>query len=242
MQKRCGVGIILGWLMLWTAGSVGAEPALSDPYLLALGGRLYDNWSVVLNRKPPKETHPSYPATGSAKGSATWRCKECHGWDYRGTEGRYATGQHATGIRGIQAWRGREPAEVVALLRGAAHGYTPEMIPDAEARALGLFVSQGQLDQAQLVDAQGKARGEARRGMPFFQTICAFCHGLNGRKINFGTEQAPEYLGDAAQDNPWEVLHKMRNGQPGKEMVSLRMLPEAELAHILAFVQALSEK
>lgn len=242
MGKKRGVGVLLGLLFGWSTGILWANPLdLSEPYLLSWGGRLYDDWSLVVNIRPPKTIHPSYPATGSQKGAATWRCKECHGWDYLGKAGRFATGEHATGIRGIQAWRGRDPADVVALLRNANHGYTPEMISDAAAHALGLFVSKGQVEMSLFIDEKGKAKGDPERGKAFFQTICAFCHGMDGKKINFGTEKKPEYLGDAARDNPWEVIHKMRHGEPGKEMISLRMLPELEPANILAFEQSLPE-
>ncbi|MBF0134876.1 MAG: hypothetical protein H7833_15595 [Magnetococcus sp. DMHC-1] len=232
------LGAVFGLAMksLW-AGS----DELTEPYLLALGGRLYDDWSVTLNIKPPKTTHPAYPATGTKKGMVTWRCKECHGWDYLGKDGRFAKGEHATGIRGIQAWQGRDPADVVALLRKPTHGYTPEMFPDDAAYALGLFVAKGQIDMTKFIDDQGKARGDPKRGIQVYQTICAFCHGMDGKKINFGTDKEPEHLGTAARENPWEVIHKMRNGQPGKEMISLRMLPELEPAHILSYEQTLPE-
>lgn len=230
-------GIILG--MLPGLGLAAGE--LSEPYLLALGGRLYDNWSVVLNIKPPKTTHPAYPATGKEKGSGTWRCKTCHGWDYLGRDGRFASGEHASGIQGIQAWKGRDPAAVVALLRDKVHGYTPKMLPDEAAHALGMFVAKGQVDMAKYIDAQGKGRGDPKRGIQFFQTICAFCHGLDGKKINFGTQDNPEGLGATARENPWEVIHKMLNGQPGKEMISLRMLPELEPSHIVSYEQTLPQ-
>lgn len=242
MGKQNGLGVLLGLLFGWTSGILWAAPLdLSEPYLLAWGGRLYDNWSVVLNIKPPKTTHPSYPATGTKKGSVTWRCKECHGWDYLGKEGRYATGSHATGIRGLQAWRGADPTDVVALLRNTVHGYTQEMISDAAAHALGLFVSKGQVDMSLFIDDTGKAKGDPERGQLFFQTICAFCHGIDGKEINFGTDKEPEYLGNVAKENPWEVIHKLHNGQPGQEMLSLRMLPALEIANILAFGQSLPE-
>ncbi|MBF8273331.1 MAG: hypothetical protein HW380_2436 [Magnetococcales bacterium] len=234
-------GVVLGLLLGTPSGVVQAETELSEPYLMALGGRLYDNWSVVLNVKPPKATHPAYPATGKGKGPGTWRCKECHGWDYLGKEGRYASGGHATGIRGIQAWKGRDPAAVVALLRDSVHGYSRDMISDTAAHALGVFVSKGQVDMTRYIDNQGKAKGDPKRGIQVYQTICAFCHGLDGKKINFGSDKELEFLGDAARENPWEVIHKMLNGQPGQEMTSLRMLPEEEPGNILSYEQALGE-
>lgn len=51
------------------------------------------------------------------------------------------------------------------------HGYIPEMLPDAAAHALGLFVSKGQIDFFPLLDAQGKSRGDPRRGIQLFQTM-----------------------------------------------------------------------
>ena len=34
-------------------------------------------------------------------GADTWRCKECHGWDYAGKDGAYGSGDHRTGIVGV---------------------------------------------------------------------------------------------------------------------------------------------
>ncbi|MDP2935449.1 MAG: hypothetical protein Q8O86_03045, partial [Dehalococcoidia bacterium] len=35
-----------------------------------------------------------------------------------------------------------------------------------------------------------------------------------------GTEAEPEFVGTIAVDNPWELLHKVRSGQPGAAMPS----------------------
>ncbi len=66
------------------------------------GGKRYDNWAAALMKAPPDKTHPAYPASGKEKGAATWRCKECHGWDYKGKDGAYGKGSHYTGIKGIR--------------------------------------------------------------------------------------------------------------------------------------------
>ncbi|MDI6800760.1 MAG: hypothetical protein QMD01_01690, partial [Thermodesulfovibrionales bacterium] len=71
---------------------------------LVMGGVLYDNWLAELRVKADK-THPSYPAEGKQKGAATWRCKECHGWDYKGKDGDYSKGNaRYTGIKGITGY------------------------------------------------------------------------------------------------------------------------------------------
>lgn len=56
---------------------------------IAFGGQLYDNWMELTAGTAPSGTHPAYPQTGSKKGKSTWRCKECHGWDYLGKDGGY---------------------------------------------------------------------------------------------------------------------------------------------------------
>ena len=61
-------------------------------WAISRGGQLYDKWWEVIEAEEPKTTHPAYPAKGEKKGSATWRCKECHGWDYKGVDGAYGKG------------------------------------------------------------------------------------------------------------------------------------------------------
>ena len=69
---------------------------------LIRGGKLYDKWYAVIKAKGPNETHPAWPASNTKKkGATTWRCKSCHGWDYQGKDGAYASGSYTTGIKGI---------------------------------------------------------------------------------------------------------------------------------------------
>ena len=51
----------------------------------------------------PEEDHPLWATQDSntRSGDDTWRCKECHGWDYKGKAGAYASGKHFTGIKGV---------------------------------------------------------------------------------------------------------------------------------------------
>ena len=63
-------------------GGIPAAP--TEDWEIGFGGRLYDNWFEALATDEPEGTHPSYPAVGLQQGAATWRCKECHGWDYKG--------------------------------------------------------------------------------------------------------------------------------------------------------------
>jgi thiosulfate dehydrogenase len=71
---------------LTSESSARYDPDLWD---IARGGQLYDNWALALDRELPGESHPSYPPVGRREGGTTWRCKECHGWDYMGEDGAY---------------------------------------------------------------------------------------------------------------------------------------------------------
>ena len=67
-----------------------AAVAAETESAIARGGRLYDKWFAENKAAKPTADHPSYPHQGGKYGKdASWRCKECHGWDYRGNEGAY---------------------------------------------------------------------------------------------------------------------------------------------------------
>ena len=216
---------------------------LTDVWNVAHGGTLYDAWWKVVMRPAPKETHPSYPANGKQKGSSTWRCKECHGWDYMGMDGAYSKGSHYTGIPGIRSMANADPKTIHEILMNDTHRYTEDMLPHEAMEKIALFVSQGQIDMDRYIDRKTKkSKGDAQRGAPAFQTICAVCHGFDGKAMNFHSADDPEYIGTIAKANPWEFLHKARFGQPGVPMISLITLPMESLADILAYAQTLPEK
>lgn len=219
--------------------STPADP--SEAWTLAYGGRLYDQWAEILDQNLPARTHLSYPKTAQQKGSDTWRCVECHGWDYKGASGAFATGEHATGIKGIGGMAGAEPERIVALLRNGTHRYTPEMLPDAAARQLAVFVSKGQIDMSASIEA-GRFKGEAQRGKAAFQNLCATCHGYDGKVQNFGSTSEPKYVGTIAAENPWRFLHKIRNGRPGEAMPANLWMDPGVLADIGAYAQTLPTK
>lgn len=186
---------------------------------VAEGGRYYDKWWVDTGLQEPKESHPAYPVTAKKKGSATWRCKECHGWDYRGRDGAYASGSHYTGIPGIRAYADADPSAVLAILVNATHQYDRILSREVLNR-LSLFVVHGQLDMSQYIDSQTRqVNGIASKGRATFEDNCAKCHGRDGREMNLAHDADKiEYVGTIARNNPWEVLHKIRNGQPDSEM------------------------
>jgi len=219
-----------------TFGPVPAQDmaSLSEAYMISRGGQLYDKWWVSLKVEKPEKTHPAYPEAGKKSGADTWRCKECHGWDYKGAEGAYSKGSHFSGIKGIAAMAGTDPAKIVDLLRAAPHGYTPDMLPDEAISELALFVSKGQADPAPFV-IDGKPKGDLAAGKVYFESICSGCHGLDGKKV-----KDADPLG-AISGNTVEMLHKVLNGQPGEAMPALRVLDPQIAADIVVYLQTLPE-
>jgi thiosulfate dehydrogenase len=215
----------------------GKPSVPSDPWTIAAGGRIYDNWWEALDRKAPVSTHPAYPASGKKSGAATWRCKECHGWDYRGRDGVYGKGSHYTGIKGIAGAAGKPEAEIAAIVRGSEHGYTPEMISDRELMRLAAFVSRGQVDMSKHIDLATRTliAGDPERGRGVFQTVCAACHGYDGRLLDWGGDGEHAYVGTEAKAAPDEVLHKILNGHPGVAMVNLRAFPVEDAVDVLSY-------
>lgn len=218
-------------------------PTLTEAWLIGRGGRLYDDWVAELEADTPKGSHPAYPTSGKVKGYATWRCKECHGWDYRGRDGAYGQGVHYTGIKGVHGVRVMAPEKIQQIIQNETHGFTVETIPAAEMKSLTMFLSRGQIDMDRHIDRKTKsAKGEARHGAPIFQTTCAVCHGLNGKEIKLSTLGEPQSLGPLCRQIPWKVLHKIRSGQPGVSMISLASLEIQRQIDVLAYCQTLPLK
>lgn len=225
------------------SSSQSVDPEIWD---IARGGQLYDDWMAVLEHVEPQGNHPAYPSIGKKEGKATWRCRECHGWDYMGEDGAYGKGGHYTGIKGLRRAVGMDIDKLMAIIRDETHQYTEAMLPNTAVRKLALFVSRGQVGMDQYIDrSTRRARGDLRRGASFFQTVCAICHGFDGAKMVSKSETALAafgdrgYLGTISSDNPWETLHKIRNGQPGVGMVALRVLSTQDQVDVLAYLQTL---
>jgi len=204
-----------------------------------LGGRLYDNWWTELGLAEPVLDHPLWafrpdPVSNTRTGADTWRCKECHGWDYKGVDGQYGAGPHRTGIPGILGTT-LGAAGLFDLLKeppsngggaGIPDGHDfGTVLPDIHINDLVAFVLSGAIDDdAYINKVTGEFIGDAVTGEELYQfggsPACAVCHGADGATINFGTPESPVYVGTIAVDNPWELMHKIRFGQPAAPMPS----------------------
>ena len=219
-------------------GALFPVPVLAEEIesSVARGGRLYDNWISSLAAEAPKENHSAWPASNTSKsGAVTWRCKSCHGWDYKGRDGAYAAGSYKTGILGITRFVNAEPAKIVEIMRDKTHGLG-ERLKDQDLQDLALFVSKGQVDYDPMIDRASKAaKGNVAKGEVYYNTICAGCHAKDGTK----PKDMPESLGKLMTDNPWETTHKVLNGQPAEPMPAMRAIDRQVVADIIAYLATL---
>ncbi len=191
------------------------------------GGLLWDRWWKVNGAPQPSGTHPLYPPGGPQSGSATFRCKECHGWDYKGVDGAYGTpgGSHYTGIPGVFGTT-LTTSDLKDIIKTTSvpngHGFEAYGLSDSDIDDLVAFIETAMIDTDLYVDAQGAFLGDPVQGKVNYDVLgsCAACHGSEGTAINFRTPVDPEWVGTIAADNPWELLHKIRFGNPGTSMPS----------------------
>jgi thiosulfate dehydrogenase len=237
------ITLIITILISWQPISAGGEKDLTvEEYRkIARGGLLYDKWYSILEVKT-EGTHPSYPAEGKKNGESTWRCKECHGWDYKGREGAYSGGSHYTGIKGIRDFVSRKPGDVMKVLNDKNHSIG-KIASAGTLEEIAFFVSYGQLDMDAYIDRKTKkVSGNLSNGEKIFLSTCAKCHGEDGKKINFKPDEKPEYLGTLANKNPWETLHKLRFGQPTSNMISMLFVDIRDQVDVLSYSQTLPVK
>ena len=173
----------------------------------------------------------------------TWRCKECHGWDYLGAEGIYRRGSHYTGIPGVMGAAGRDPASLLPILRDANHPYTTEMITDEEMLRVATFLSQGLVDMRSFIDDETRTVrtdvGDMARGRAIFQTTCAACHGFDGRALDWGEDGAHNFVGTEAASLPDEVFNKISNAHPGVAMINLHAFSLEDRISVLRYIATL---
>ena len=163
--------------------------------------------------------------TNTRTGTDTWRCKECHGWDYKGKGGAYSKGSHYTGFVGVyDAGNSKSPEQLVEILKGSTdirHDFS-KALDGQSLTDLASFLSQSLINETPYIDYAAKKPigGNAIRGAQLYSGVCAACHGPDGKQLNFGSAEGPEYVGTIAVDNPWEFVHKVRFGNAGTSMPS----------------------
>jgi len=212
-------------LLLIGTGFIFARDFSKENPDLVVGAQLYDKWYAVLGVEAPLGEMPiwSRQSTNSRSGPDTWRCSECHGWDYKGNTGAYASGSHYTGFPSlIITTQNMTEADIVGHLKGdkdPAHNFS-KYLDDNSMQQLAVFLKNGLIDDSQYIDSTSLKviGGDLEHGKELFQSTCAECHGEDGKKIIFRTEGIDEYLGSVANRDPYRFLHRTRFGVAGTEM------------------------
>ena len=250
------VGLVSGLLVLAACAPAAAPPAPTPQptptaqapsgAALAHDGRLYDDWAKEIKATVPTGNQPLWAlqTTNTRTGAITWRCKECHGWDYKGKDGAYGKGSHKTGFPGVLSASAQSKDQLLAALKGTknpSHDFA-SLLGDLHAGHIVDFLKAGMIDLAPYVDsATKKAVGaNAAEGKKLFDSTCVACHGADGRTLKFGEE----VVGTIASDNPWEFVHKVRFGQPGAPMPTAVELgwTMQQVVDVLGYAQTLPTK
>lgn len=210
-----------------------------EGFVISLGGKLYDDIWVTTGDKPPAGRHPAYPKSLPDIGSDSYRCPACHGWDYMGKDGHLAKAAEGVPFRSLRYLAGEDPQKIAELINAAPHILPKGNMPNLAVEILSLFISLGQYDHESFFDAKGKAKGDPARGRNIFEGACMTCHRPDGRAILTGEKGDRSSLGWIARNRPEQALHKIINGVPGAEMLSVRFLGADQLADLLAYVQLL---
>jgi mono/diheme cytochrome c family protein/ribosomal protein L37AE/L43A len=236
--------VVNEWTDADVANVLAYVQTLPEDGELNLGGQLYDKWWEIAGADEPTGDQPLWASqdTNTRSGTDTWRCKECHGWDYMGADGAYGSGSHFTGFPGVFGAAPQPEEELTAWLNGSANSdHDFSVMGDLAMAALVKFMREEMTDITAFIGDDKAVAGDAGLGKEMFENTCAACHGTDGKEINFGDEDDPEYVGTVGRDNPWEFLHKAGYGQPGAPMPSGFGLGWTldDLANLAAYVQTL---
>jgi mono/diheme cytochrome c family protein len=236
-------------ILILGVGTVSAHHSNASGDDISTGAQLYDKWFAVLGVQAPAGNMPIWErqTSNTRSGPDTWRCSECHGWDYKGSEGVYASGAHSTGFPNVAKLAASMPeSEIVNHLKGSkdpSHDFSKYM-NDADLNKLAKFLKEGIQDDSASIDAVTlKAKGaNADNGKKLYDASCAACHGTDGKQKVFRTEGVNEFLGTVANRDPYRFLHRTRYGVAGvSDMPVGRDLgwKTSDSVDVLAYVQSL---
>ena len=247
-NPRSIVIVILSALALLVVHTVLAKDEPPPQEDIIRGAQLYDKWFAVLGVDPPAGNMPiwSRQTTNTRSGADTWRCNECHGWDYRGAQGEYRAGSHYTGFPDLWTLvQGLTVEDIVGHLNGnldPAHNFSAYM-DNTSLTQLADFLKFGILDDTLYINPVSLRVVDPNfsHGQQLYQSNCLSCHGEDGKKIVLQIEGINEYLGSIANRDPWRFLHRTRFGVAGTDMpvgISLGWTAE-DGRDVLAFAQTL---
>jgi len=251
-KSRRTIGLLLAGVLIVGVAACsdgGPEHFVDENWSTAdivAGGKLYDKWwPITAAAEPTTDFDPIWASqsTNTRSGGDTWRCKECHGWDYIGNLGRYSSGSHFTGFAGVWTARTDERAVIFEAIKGEGADHDMAgVLTDTDILNLTKFIVDGLVDMGLYINTStGAATGNATAGQTLYDANCRSCHGADGQDIDFDGDPGVQGVGWLANDNPQETLHKIRWGHPGSAMPSQvgSGRTDQQTGDILAYAQTL---
>jgi len=232
------IAVFVSTILLFTTAAVADDEYVGRQSLISLGGKLYDNHWLQSERKPPSELYPDYPKEMDVSSSDTWRCVSCHGWDYSGPDGHLGKRVSSPFFVSLRNSVGKPAREITGVLTSGRHREIVEVLDPQQVEALSVFISLGQHDIRKVL-SDGQATGSSERGKDIFEGACVSCHQKDGKAYIQGEPGDKPALGWVAINRPAQALHKIRNGVPGADMLSLRFLPQSRVTDLLTYLQTL---
>jgi thiosulfate dehydrogenase len=214
---------------------------------LTRGGRLFASWDNLAIGALPDDLHPLWPEniSGEFPPRYTWRCVNCHGWDYSGSQSRsFLTATRAMEYPNLFSMVAKPEEEILAYLDGSLnpdHDFSP-YLTEQDLKDLSTFLSKGLILPELIADWETfQVWGTVENGKQNYEQQCASCHGLEGEIINLSTVENPVFLGDLSLSNPWRVAHQIRFGHPQTRVPPAEMLGLSFSQQIdtLAYIQTM---
>jgi mono/diheme cytochrome c family protein len=215
------------------------DTEFGEVFVLAIGGKLYDNLWTMTATNPPAGANPAFPTELNQPEAETWRCVSCHGWDYRGGKGERRKLGNSPALASLKAMEGVELDRVAERIRTAHPQFPKRTFEDAIIEVLALFISIGQYDHSAYLTEDGIAIGKAEGGREIFEGACMNCHQYDGKATLIGELGDRSSLGWISRNRPEQALHKVLNGVPGTDMLAVRFLTQRQIGDLLAFLQTL---
>ena len=132
-----------------------------------------------------------------------------------------------------------DPAVIAERIIDPKHPFPAQDVSELTIRLLAVFLSQGQYVARDFLDANGEAFGDPEAGQAIFEGACINCHEIDGRRYVHGERGDRSSLGWVIRNRPTRALHKIMNGVPGTEMLSLRFLADSQISDLFAYLQTL---
>lgn len=218
-------------------GSVGAmsnSRAIPAPWVESIGAQLYDDWPRALRLAGPFQRHPLWSGSSNVRAQETWRCVNCHGWDFRGSAGVGGDLGVVGDVPGLRHLVGAGVSDIRAMIRNDRHGFSSVPLNPEALNYLAGFLAKGQTATVELVGRARTLGVDRAAGGERYASVCQICHGPDGDALNLGTERAPETLSTLARRLPWRFLHTVRFGHGGI-MPSFTTLEEREFLNLLIY-------